>query len=586
MRLLLRQVAVALFILSAAFLVTAQDDPSKANEKPEFFFKDGRQTIEVSFPRTPPHDFISRHSKDPNTYKLYQVETPDLDRPCVYQRCINEWTGFLAPGRNPECLDDGCGKLNLYLSAALPADKNYILVVNYLLDGKPAKIAFSGEPKLEVVDPFSADDVGKGFVVKANVPLTPAPELNVERTVYRVRGDNPQMLRAIEEKENLTAKLDGLSSAQTGRLSYKFEKRLREGMEYSVSTAGIKDDLMKPLTAKGTLKTPGTPAAPAAPKITGTFGLTSAAGQKSVLELSGSFTPLHDVSVGDTLVFWEPSLVVDLGLRSTKSNNSVTLALPFTRTYHVKDLKDVPSPTPPRIKTRDAQARPQDEKSRDEKSIAVENYARWKNTPWGFLENVKVYLGPKAEFDRQFRRKNLLGNARLDFNFHRFIGTIADKRSRITDEGFGIGAEKGKSLEGINFGFKLVPYVSLDFGGHVNNETVSKDTASVFVPRHRIFRSYAGFTGIIEWRVRDLPMSLNFDESFVHMAATEQIGYSNDDGVFLRRVRGFHPHLKTSIDLGFDPAKHYSLTFEYENGRLAPNFEYLNKFTTGIKVTY
>lgn len=588
MRSILSLTAAALFILSAACPASAQDDPSKANEKPDFFFNDGRKTIEVKFPKTPPHDFISRYSKDPNTYKLYEVETPDPDKPCAYPRCINEWAGFLDPDHNPRCSDDSdeshnvsCPNLYLYLSAALHADRKYILVVNYLLDGKPAKIAFSGEPKVEIVNPFSADDVGKGFSLKANVPLTPAPELDVERTVYRVEGDSPQTLRAVEKKENLTATLDDLSSPRTGTLSYKFKKKLREGMEYSVSTAGIKDDLMKPVEAKGTLKTPGMPAAPDAPKITGTFGLTSAAGQKSVLELSGSFTPLHDVPVGNTLVFWEPSVTVDLGLRSTKSNNSVTLASPFTRTYHVKDMKNLGRSEPPRIKTRGTPAREQ-----DEKSIAIENYARWRNTPWGFLENVKVYLGPKAEFDRQFRRKNLLGNARLDFNFHRFIGTIADRRGRITDEAKGIGAEKGKSLEGVNFGFKLVPYVSLDFGGHVNNETVSKDAASVFVPRHPIFRSYAGFTGTFEWRVRNLPVTLNLDESAVYLAPKEQIGYTTDDGVFLRRVHGLHPHLKTSLDLGFDPAKHYSLTFEYENGRLAPNFEYLNKFTTGIKVTY
>jgi hypothetical protein len=81
-------------------------------------------------------------------------------------------------------------------------------------------------------------------------------------------------------------------------------------------------------------------------------------------------------------------------------------------------------------------------------------------------------------------------------------------------------------------------------------------------------------------------MELTLDESVVYLATREQIGYTTDDGVFLRSIRGVHPHFKTSVDLAFDPAKHYSLTFAYENGRLAPNFEYLNKFTSGIKVKY
>jgi hypothetical protein len=33
-------------------------------------------------------------------------------------------------------------------------------------------------------------------------------------------------------------------------------------------------------------------------------------------------------------------------------------------------------------------------------------------------------------------------------------------------------------------------------------------------------------------------------------------------------------------------SKRYSFNVSYENGRKAPNFECLNKFTTGIKVVY
>jgi hypothetical protein len=216
----------------------------------------------------------------------------------------------------------------------------------------------------------------------------------------------------------------------------------------------------------------------------------------------------------------------------------------------------------------------------------IRKYADWKNTPWYYLADIKFYLGPKAEFDRNFKRKNLVANTRLDFNFHRWLATIANQRAMITDPENGIGEEKGKSLEGINFGFQLVPYVSVDAGGHVNNETVHNDAgASVYVPRHAIFRTYFGFTGVFEWRLFDRPVSLNLDESAGYLAMEEQIGYVDDSGVFLRRVRGIQPHFKTSFDISFDPAKHYSLSLEYENGRQAPNFVYLNKFTTEIKIS-
>jgi hypothetical protein len=180
-----------------------------------------------------------------------------------------------------------------------------------------------------------------------------------------------------------------------------------------------------------------------------------------------------------------------------------------------------------------------------------------------------------------------LGEVRFDFKFYRWQGSIQERRGLITKEPpFGIGEEKGKSLEGINFGFKLTPFLAFDFGGHVNDETLTKNTSTVLVPRHSIVRGYAGFVGAFEWNKLPFPITLTLDESVVYIATPETIGFTTDDGAFLRRIRGFHPHLKTSLDLGFDPSKHYSLSFTYENGRLAPNFEYLNKITAGVKVSY
>ena len=117
-------------------------------------------------------------------------------------------------------------------------------------------------------------------------------------------------------------------------------------------------------------------------------------------------------------------------------------------------------------------------------------------------------------------------------------------------------------------------------------ELADGQTVSLVVPRHKILRGYVGFTGTAEWRVGSVPMTLTFDESLVYIGARETIGFPTDTGVGSRQLRGFHPHLKTEWSIAFDPAKRYNFTVTYENGRLAPNFEYLNKVSSGIKVQY
>ena len=60
------------------------------------------------------------------------------------------------------------------------------------------------------------------------------------------------------------------------------------------------------------------------------------------------------------------------------------------------------------------------------------------------------------------------------------------------------------------------------------------------------------------------------------MFTLEIIGYTTTKGVGLQRLTGVHPHNKPDLSFFIDAAHHYSLDIAYENGRLAPNFEYLN----------
>jgi hypothetical protein len=109
---------------------------------------------------------------------------------------------------------------------------------------------------------------------------------------------------------------------------------------------------------------------------------------------------------------------------------------------------------------------------------------------------------------------------------------------------------------------------------------------NVFVPRHKIFRIYTGFNATFKQKLIYLPMTITFDESLIYLGATETIGFKTKTGVGLRRLNGFHHRSVVTWGVSFDPAKHWNFVVTYENGRKAPNFEYLNKLTTGFKVLY
>jgi hypothetical protein len=512
-----------------------------------------------------PRTFV-QSAEQASTYRLYEVESPDPEKMCKFNSCINELVDFLDTTTPPKCaLGTDCQRITLRLKNELLSDRNYLLVVSDFVEaGKPGKLPFKGVTEAEIVGPFNIDNLGKNFRVKANGTIQAAASVTVNRLAVRLSADS---MNVVEVPVSLNATKDPTSQTPTAA-EFKFDKKLPEGREYDLTIpSGITDSAGQAILAKGKLKIPGTPAKPDDPKISLSLTSVSAVKQKSVFDLSGKFSPRNNPNTG--LWYWEPSLSFDVGLRSTKSNNSIVFALPITHFFAGKEPEIV-----------------------DQSRSNIPIYAGWITTPRTRLGSVKFYIGPKAEFDRKFQRKNVLGNVRLDFNFYRWLGSIKYKRDLIAkrEPPFGIGKEKGQALEGIDFGFKLVPYLSFDFGGHVNNETVTKTVAkvplSVLVPRHGIFRSYAGFLATIEWKTFWLPTTLTLDESIVYMATTEKIGFTTDTGVFLRELRGVHPHFKTTLDFAFDPAKHYSFTVTYEDGRLAPNFEYLNKVTAGIKVQY
>jgi len=541
-----------------------------------------------------PRVFVAESSKRAASYRLYEVETPDPDKPCVYERCINPLTDFLDAEKPPKCNDENCHEVTLNLRKELPAKGSFLLVVNdFEAVDKPGKISFKADATAEIVGPWDAYRQGREFRVKSNVPLLAATPLKVERTVSRLADDSMNVVETLKIVEATPVNADssasvmpaaGATLAPKNILSFGLSKKLQEGNEYALTIpGGITTAAGQNVVAKGTLKIPGTPAAPDEPKISSTFSFESAVRQKAVFQWVFNYTPLRNVKAfkwGRKQFYFEPKVTVDIGLRSTKANNSVTVYLPVTANFKLDDAYScIADPRNP-------------ESCKEFKASNIPAYARWARTPWHRFASTKLFLGPKLEFDKLFKRRNVLGSLRLDFNLYRWMGSISHKRWLITQEPpFGIGKDKAGTLEGIDTGFKLTPYLSFDFGGHVNNETVEKELSdgqvlSLVVPRHKILRGYAGFNGAVEWRMFSRPLTLTLDESVVYIAARETIGLTTDTGVEARQLRGFHPHFKTQLDIAIDPAKRYSFNVTYENGRLAPNFEYLNKTSAGIKVKY
>jgi hypothetical protein len=71
------------------------------------------------------------------------------------------------------------------------------------------------------------------------------------------------------------------------------------------------------------------------------------------------------------------------------------------------------------------------------------------------------------------------------------------------------------------------------------------------------------------------------------MFTPESAAYSGKNNVTHElQVTGWQPHFKGTYTVYLDPAKHFGGSVSWEDGRSAPTFQYINKATAGIQVTY
>jgi hypothetical protein len=191
---------------------------------------------------------------------------------------------------------------------------------------------------------------------------------------------------------------------------------------------------------------------------------------------------------------------------------------------------------------------------------------------------LNLSFGPRLEVDTKYGGVNALGELRAEL----YIPPLS-KAASVQQAVLGSGNPAIRNLlELPTNGFAFAPYVEVDGGGHVTSNTVSVGKSSVDVPTYDIGRVYVGLYGTVQASI----FSFSLDSSWVDLLSTETIAYTTKTMALLRRVSGWQPNTTAGVAVTFDHAKHYGLTLTYQNGRSAPNFQYLNKVTGGVKVTY
>ena len=540
---------VMLLLLSCAATARAQE---------EVYFLKGRTGVELRFntQNELPGDVKARLEKA-DAYRLYEVR--NLGEP---EMVVEPRPGFLAA--TPECVTDRCEIVKLRFTTPVEFDQTFMLTVADLMgDGKRKVINFKVAADAKIVRSLNADDPPSKLRVESKVPIEPGGDaaLKVERTRLRVSDDlkklepvpdtNNKPFRAVAtQDDNYSVNLDVEGGPATGS-----NKLVLTGGLFEMPTAAG----ARPIKAEGEIKVASAPK-PEDARLAITTATVAAVDQKPVFDLTMKVVPFRIWTVRDTKWRWEPTFTADVGGGQTKSPNSVTASpLNFIRDFVQSPAEIV-----------------------DDSQSQIPTYAGWRQTPIFRLSNIRMIVGPKGEFDRNFKRKNILGAARFNFEFHRWRGLIAQRRAMLEND---VG-EKAALVQGLDSGLDILPYVAIEAGGHVNNETVALNkSVNVFVPRHKILRTYAGLAATFEQKI-GLPMTLTIDGMMMHLAATESVGYTTKTTAELRRLRGFHPRTVVTWGVAFDPAKHFNFVVTYENGRKAPNFEYLNKLTTGLKVLY
>jgi hypothetical protein len=470
-------------------------------------------------------------------FHFYVVVHPDTPDVHVEDVSSDYLTGQPGPGSS------FVETVTLALKQPLRSATTYMVAVEG--GGAVGRVTTVISPKVSLVAPSSATDT---TLLEIQAPFGIKVAENQLLTVKRKRVKINNAGAPVDTPELIPARFRQITA---NGIQIQLDRKLPVGQTSNLSIdSGITDANGNPVTVSGNIDVPGLPTEDKAAWILSKLAWSTAVHQKPILTASGFIGPFHPPTRAIYLgsVRFDPNVTFDIGSNTSKSSNSVIAPAPFV--YY--DLCGI-SPTA--------------------KCLARLGVPK-------FLDVLGLYFGPRFETDRRFQRYNPMAEGRAEFYFKNFYKGLQMSKAAA-------GAASPQYRDTINIsenGFMIFPYLQLDAGGHANEEVVknTKTGAKENVPSHPILRTYFGLNGLFQfWHFKVLA-----DEYMVDMFEDETIGFTTDKGVALRKLSGFHPHGKLSIDFFVDSAKHFALNVTYENGRSAPNFEYLNKNDVGFKILF
>jgi hypothetical protein len=469
-----------------------------------------------------------------SSYRLYAIEHPDEPE----MRAIDV-TGQYIAGEKPV---SGFGEVTLALNKALRSDTRYLLVVSGV--GARGRVIARIDPKATVA-PLSATNATSELKVSSPVALASAAHssVTIERSVITNLPSGSKKSTILYPGEVSDVRADGIVVTLFSPLP--------SGKASDINITGLADTYGNAIEAKAIIDGSGAPASDAESYILLKIGSSAAVHQKPVFTLSGAVAPLHPASraVYVRTVRFDPSLNFDIGLNTTKSANSVVFPAAFSHIFIFGLPSDSRVPSPDFT---------------SEKTLK----------PWA----VNMSFGPRMETDRTFNRFNPMGELRAELYLASLFRSGKSQRTALI-----AGNPSFRDLvQTPTRGFEIAPYIQADVGGHANEETVAVGHSSVLVPAHQISRLYLGAHASASYG----NMAVDLDGSWANLFSPETIGYTTKQAALLRTISGWQPHVRATATWFVDTTRHYGFTAAYEDGRTAPNFEYLNKVDAGFKVVY
>ncbi len=427
----------------------------------------------------------------------------------------------------------------------LRSDLTYLLVITGVGTKGSTNIPFTRSAALNA---FPNPSSSSQLKVTSNVALRASEGQRV--TAERATAEGPKAT-------SQTFSGQVVNRAATDGIQVKLDKDLPSGKTSQITVKGLTDYYGTAVEPKGKIAIQGAPANATDAFITTSFSVNAGVHSTPAFSATGAVAPWHPavraLFVPGSAIQFDPSVNFDVGSASAQTKNSIILPSPLSLPLYF----GLPSLKPPR------------NADTAQELIPVEGK---------HPVVLNLSFGPRLEVDTKYGGLNALGSIRGELYLYQFSQTSKVKQAALAS---GNPAMRDL-LELPSNGFSLAPYVEGDGGGHVTSNTVTVGKSSADVPAYDIGRVYVGVHGIIQAGI----FSFNLDSSWVDLLSTETIAYTANSKVLLRRVSGWQPNSTVGGTVSFDQAKHYGLTLSYQDGRCAPNWQYLNKVTAGLKVTY